>query len=230
MSFKISPARTAGFYVKNLKSLCKCLASDFMNRDAKLVASLAKLKPAERHDELQKYAVDAIRRSIVDGNINDANWLLSRAKLFISKPAAREALIKYCSKWGRLVYSNSAKVFHYDKLRTKLSWTTDYARKLKQTHWKQELPTTRELRFVDVNREIRSLLANIKKKREAGCELFHAALIDKLETTLANYAFDKTSNYDQEEQRANNRRTLFDDSVAQITARASKYAKQRPDH
>ena len=164
--------------------------------------------------------IHAIKTSIKDGNASPANQLLKQLSTYTKRHGAKEALIKYLEKWGRLCYKSEADSFDIFK-RTNPKWSDDYEAQVKAHPWTNLIQERQQKTVVDADKEFRKLYGRLERQsQDPSKTILHAQLIAKVRDVILTYG--RSDEFEREMKRG---RTLYDKSTAATTIRASKYAK-----
>lgn len=173
---------------------------------------------------IRESALQAIRQSVCHGNVTAANQLLKILPSITRSTNAKRALIEYLEKWGRLHFYHSRGEFGYAKKRDEVSWTDEYEAQVMADSWSVYVKPSDNAnsQVVDADKEFRKVLDRLKRiASDPARTVLHSALMSKVQEVL--YAYGRSDEWTREEQRG---RTLFDQSVARKTTRASKFAKE----
>jgi hypothetical protein len=169
----------------------------------------------------QHFAAEAIRYSILHGDITYANKLLESVK---SQPKIAKQLIFYMESWGNLQYNPEKNAFGYLKKRDKSCWDDDFEKSLAANQWFEAHPPKaprNESTVVDVDKEIRQLVDRLDKIRTEGKKvLLHVHLLKEVQNLMLTYG--RSDEKAKDDVRA---KTLFDKSTTRTTTRATLYAK-----
>lgn len=184
-------------------------------------AEMAAIPKERRESMLRASALYAIRQSVCHGNTTAANQLLKSLPLVTRSPNAKQALIDYMEKWGRLSFDRSRGEFGYPK--KEVSWSDEYEAQVMSDSWTnyKESPGRPNSVVLDADKEFRKVLDRLKRASSDPTKtVLHSVLVSKVQEVL--YAYGRSDERTREELRG---RTLFDQSAARKTTRASKFAK-----
>lgn len=184
---------------------------------------MASIPKERRESMLQESAVYAIRQSVCHGSVTAANQLLKSLPLVTRNANAKQALIEYLEKWGRLYFAHSGGGFGYSKQHNKVSWSDDHEAQVMSDSWTSYIkpPEKPDSEVLDADKEFRKVLDRLKRASSDPTKtVLHSVLVSKVQEVL--YAYGRSDECTREEQRG---RTLFDQSVARKSTRASKFAK-----
>lgn len=186
-------------------------------------AEVASIPKERRESMFQESAVYAVRQSVCSGDITAANQLLKSLPLVTRNANAKQALIEYLEKWGRLYFAHSGDGFGYSKQHNQVTWSDDYESQVRSDSWTSYIkpPERPESVVLDADKEFRKVLGRLKRASSDPTKMvLHSVLVSKVQEVL--YAYGRSDECTREEQRG---RTLFDQSVARKTVRPSKFAK-----
>lgn len=188
-------------------------------------AEVASIPKALKESMFRQSTIYAIRQSVCSGDVTAANHLLESLPLVRRSANAKQALIEYLEKWGRLYFAHSGGRFVYAKKRNEVSWSDDYQVQVMSDSWTNYIKPPKRLVsvVVDADKEFRKVLDRLKLICDDPTKtVLHSALVSKVQAVIYAYGYSDEST--REEQKGG--RTLFDQSVARKTMSASKYAKR----
>jgi hypothetical protein len=186
-------------------------------------AEMASISKERRESMFQDSAVYAIRQSVCHGDTTAANQLLKLLPLVSRSANAKQALIEYLEKWGRLYFDHSRGEFGYTKKHNEVTWSDEYEAQAMSDSWTSYIKPSERLTsvVVDADKEFRKVLDRLKRiSSDPTKTVLHSMLVSKVQEVL--YAYGRSDEWTREERRGG---TLFDQSVARKTTRASKFAK-----
>jgi len=167
---------------------------------------------------IQHFAIDAIKASVLHGDINNANYLLISTGISVKKS---KLLINYFEKWGNLKFNHRKNSLGYFKNHDKENWE-DLCKEILAADPFFHEPKGNDLEpIVDVDAELRRVVERLNKvKNDPNRVLLNSVLLDKVNEAILRYG-----RSDEKEQGNRQGAALFDRSTARTTLRASKYAK-----
>jgi hypothetical protein len=135
-------------------------------------------------------ALYAIRQSVCHGNTTSANQLLKLLPLVTRTSGAKQALIKYLEKWGRVHFDSSAGQFRLLKKHTEVSWTDEYESQVRSESWTDYLtsPAKQNSKVVDADKEFRKVLDRLKGiAADPTKTVLHSMLVSKVQEVIYAY-------------------------------------------
>ena len=128
-------------------------------------------------------AVHAIGYSVVHSDIRYANQLLSN----LPEGARRMAFVDFMERFGCIAYMTTEKQFKFFKV-DNITFDADALEQGKKWYeFKKENVTS----MYDVSKLVEAMIRKIERGIEKGMTIEHAALLDDMKITLAQYHGDK---------------------------------------
>ena len=167
---------------------------------------------------IQHFTIEAIRASVLHGDINNANYLVTSTGISVKKC---KLLINYFEKWGNLKFNPRKNSLGYFKNHDKENWENLCKEILAADPFFHE-PKVNDLEpIVDADAEFRRVVERLNKvKNDPNRVLLHSVLLDKVNEAILGYG-----RSDEKEQGDRKGAALFDRSTTKTTLRATKYAK-----
>ena len=212
---------------RNLTAIGSELHSKAMEKKSKLIynmfASELLTVPKSKRDALvQEAAIDAIKSSIVHGDVTVAGRLVELFAALVRRNESKQQLIDYLTTWGNFRQLEKDRLGDLRRF-SQEDWTADYAAKVSAHRWNDlEHPTTEVKKVtVDAEVEVRKLLRRLEKLSEdPSNEVKNMILVSKIRAPLFDLGSESLA-----EGHSTPSRVLFDESIARKTLHASKYAK-----
>ncbi len=188
-------------------------------------SEMAKFSKERRESMFQESTILAVQKSICHCDIGTANRLLKVLPFVTRRSGARQALIAFFEKWGKLYFDNASRELKYSKKRNDLIWSAEYEAQVKAEPWDKQIGQVQRKNqpgvTINAYEEFRKLLIRLHRlSNNPTNTMLHEALVRKVQSEV--YLYGKANNLADEEK---NGQTLFDQSVQNQTMNASKYAK-----
>jgi len=192
-------------------------------RITEMFASELLTVPKSKRDALvQEAAIDAIKSSIVYGDVTGAGRLIELFAALVRRKDSKQQLIDYLTTWGNFRQLESDRLGYLRRL-SKEDWTADYAAKVAAHRWNElDHPTAGVKQVtVDAEVEVRKVLRRLEKLSEdPSQDVKNMVLVSKIRALLFDFSTESLG-----EEQSTRSRVLFDESTARRTLRAGKYAK-----
>lgn len=186
---------------------------------------IANLSKERRESLFKESTIYAVQKSICHCDTGTANKLLKVLPLVTRRSGAKQALVAFFEKWGKLYFDNSSRELRYSKKRNDLTWSAEYEAQVRADRWDNQIGQVQRKKqsgeTVNAYEEFKKLLISLhRKSNDPANTILHETLLKRVQSEV--YLYGKANNLADEEKSG---QTLFDQSVKASTMRASKFAK-----